>query len=230
MSDMNEKYADPRGDLPILGVIHICMRPMWRHVLKQLTDALQESMLMDNTTLFIVHAVGGNLQVTDLPIGMRGNLYLTSEPDETVFEFPTLSLLQQTATTMRCNVYYIHTKDVTKPNPTNSQWRDILTYLTIKMWVYNLARLHTSDAVGSILRKERYYAGNFWWARSEYIQTLPQIRTLDSRNRILAERWIGLNPDGKLTSIYQGNHAWMDSQWLEQWIPPEYRPTRGAIK
>jgi hypothetical protein len=54
---------------------------------------------------------------------------------------------------------------------------------------------------------QAFFAGNFWWARSDYIRTLPPISSLapnGSRpDRYTCERWIGMNRRARLASLHQ---------------------------
>jgi len=57
-----------------------------------------------------------------------------------------------------------------------------------------------------------HFSGNFWWARSRYIQTLPPIDSLTTRNdtagRHNCERWIGMNRSVRAATVHQSetNH------------------------
>jgi hypothetical protein len=107
------------------------------------------------------------------------------------YEFPTLALVHQCCQEHECYVYYLHTKGVSHPiNPKSERWRaELLTIVDDwQMWV---ASLSENDSAGPRWN-DRYFAGNFWWARSEYIAKLPKLEQLDTRNRRLAERWIGM--------------------------------------
>lgn len=41
---------------------------------------------------------------------------------------------------------------------------------------------------------QRYWGGNFWWARSDYLRTLPRIAEDSDAARYEAEVWIGKSP------------------------------------
>lgn len=40
-----------------------------------------------------------------------------------------------------------------------------------------------------------HYSGNFWMAKCSYINTLPRIDSLNTKDRMQAEFWIGMGPD-----------------------------------
>lgn len=62
-----------------------------------------------------------------------------------------------------------------------------------------LELLDDYDACGSDWRLEGFgrpnphFSGNFWWANARYLQTLPEPRSLNTRDRYQAEFWIGKN-------------------------------------
>ena len=63
----------------------------------------------------------------------------------------------------------------------------------------------------------RFFGGNFWWARSDYVRTLPDIRSLellaglDLSRRHVCERWIGENPAVRSASLHESRtHHYRD--------------------
>jgi hypothetical protein len=46
-----------------------------------------------------------------------------------------------------------------------------------------------------------YFAGNFWWSKSEHIRKLEQPKR---QNRYQAEAWIGTAPDMKIKDLNPG--------------------------
>ena len=47
-----------------------------------------------------------------------------------------------------------------------------------------------------------FYAGNFWWARCEYINKLPDINELREYDRRMSELWIGMTEEGCMLSCF----------------------------
>lgn len=52
----------------------------------------------------------------------------------------------------------------------------------------------------------RHFSGNFWWSKSEFIKTLPEIDFLDLSERHHAEFWVGYTR-GNLKCIHDSNQA-----------------------
>ena len=101
-------------------------------------------------------------------------------------------------------VFYFHSKRVsTKPDDEKylikEEWRKNLNFYTISKWKISLELLKQYDAVGCFLTRwpEHHFAGNFWWARINYITNLP-----DCRNHYLApEMWLGGNFNNNFVSL-----------------------------
>jgi hypothetical protein len=99
-------------------------------------------------------------------------------------------------------VLYFHMKGVCYPdNPVWDRWRKCMEKVCLWNWESCVEALGGYDAVGAhwlthkkypmVAREHRYFGGNFWWARSDYLLTLPPV-TKDSREaRYDAEVWIG---------------------------------------
>jgi hypothetical protein len=103
------------------------------------------------------------------------------------------------------NVLYAHQKGVTQPNNEFHQHhRRVMEQAVVANWrtcVKDLERGY--DAVGVNLVHPikrpvlpgRFYAGNFWVARADYLLKLPPLPvTYSWANRCMAELWIGSGP------------------------------------
>ena len=126
------------------------------------------------------------------------------------YEIPTIMTLREYCINNDCNVLYFHTKGIslTKYNTSQynmpykilmnnvSMWRDFMEDHLIDNWRKCIGVLNTtiSDTAGVNYAEIpiKHYAGNFWWAKSDYIKKLPDIT--GTPERIIAEMWIGLLP------------------------------------
>lgn len=48
-----------------------------------------------------------------------------------------------------------------------------------------------------ITNTPKHFRGNFWWSKSDYIKKLPEISTLNNKDRVVAEMWITLTENKK---------------------------------
>jgi hypothetical protein len=116
------------------------------------------------------------------------------------------------------NVGYIHSKGMTSLSKQVNRWRKVLEYGVIEKWNDNINALNKGYDVSGIFWSQASYhfGGNFWWAKSSYIKTLPRpvIEKWDKHNvpigsdwsgRFRYEGWIGLkNP--KANTVYQSKY------------------------
>lgn len=90
---------------------------------------------------------------------------------------------------------YIHTKGTSAKSKAQHYWRDYMMYWMVERHNIALDLLHRDFfTVGTLYYKypcivmgfNRIYAGNFFWASSDYLKTLPHIHNIS--NRFLAEQ------------------------------------------
>lgn len=169
----------------------------WKKIADQHIDALIESNLDNALAGFKLGVVGSNANEVVKFFSKR-----LSTPVDLVAESPfgwekvTLDAMQR-----QCNewdyVLYAHTKGVSRKN-TADVWRRQMTETVVDRWQECVNLLANYDAVGPFWLTPEvdpnwatpFFAGNFWWATSRYIQTLPSVNNND---RYDAERWLGLN-------------------------------------
>ncbi len=113
------------------------------------------------------------------------------------------------------NVLYFHSKGATHKNQQQifhgDQWRNCMMRHCVLNWRKCIADLdrgfesvgcHWLTGMGSD-RSQNYWGGNFWWAKSEFLKTLPSItqrarikesgiNSLESRYE--SEVWLGNGP------------------------------------
>lgn len=120
--------------------------------------------------------------------------------DLSEFEFPTLGNLWDNAKPDD-KILYIHTKGVshtTEPAKTScANWRRYMTWGVIERWRECVDALNENDLAGVLYvdsprwgarcGSQQFFAGNFWWARGDYIKRLA--RPEANPNRWLAEGW-----------------------------------------
>lgn len=99
-------------------------------------------------------------------------------------------------------VLYAHTKGASDRSPINEVWRKAMTRYCVYRWVPTVELLETSDNVAAgcfwapfnngrdlgIDGGTQYFAGTFWWAKSEVI---AEIGPPERLSRFGAEAWIG---------------------------------------
>lgn len=105
------------------------------------------------------------------------------------------------------NVLYFHSKGVTKPTEMATRWRNCMMRQLVSNWRQCQEALKFYDSVGCHWLMppltppgQNIWAGNFWWATSDFLATLPKLEDtwrvknsgIDSiESRYEAEVWIG---------------------------------------
>lgn len=118
------------------------------------------------------------------------------------------------------NICYVHNKGVTRTaSPTSVSvkelkkyfyWRQLLNYGVLENWedCVNALEDHNTAGINFYNTPSPHYSGNFWWATSEYINTLPDPSTMDWWETLKS-----MSSDGWLQSAH---HRFRDEQWLCQ--------------
>jgi hypothetical protein len=129
---------------------------------------------------------------------------------ENLFEGQTLKELQTYSKTNDGYVLYIHSKGMLhavnsyQTIPTRD-WRQYMNYWCIERWKDCIQKLEDDqvDAVSTNWTRDPYphFAGNFWWATTDYIKTLPNV--LDR----------SLYYDEKFTEKFEG-HRFCYEVWM----------------
>lgn len=193
---------------------HICQLGDWQRVAREQLRAILDSGLYDAVDGLYVGVLGPSVLV--LP--EKCEIVYTS-PDVAEAELPTLDHLHQRAMEEDFTVLYLHTKGVSSglqgKNPLAQQaWRKYMEYFVVGQWQRCLSELQAHDAVGvqwspRTPTHNGHYSGNFWWARSDYLRTLPQVYDVEllpphnAHPRMRAEFWLGSRPDIRAKSLFQ---------------------------
>ena len=101
---------------------------------------------------------------------------------------------------------YLHTKGVSHIHPVMKKnigaWTRYLDLYTINKWEECIEGLKDNDVAGGLYESSdpKHFSGNFFWANSEYIKSLPRLNkyNIDSYNR--GEFWI-LSNTSKVYSL-----------------------------
>jgi len=98
---------------------------------------------------------------------------------------------------------YIHSKGITNLTKYTNKWRKTLECAIIEKYQDNIEALKSGYDVSGIFWLLHHFSGNFWWAKSSYIKTLPRptledwnLKTYNEefwRSKYRYEIWIGIN-------------------------------------
>ncbi len=175
--------------------LHVAGMNHYREIVAELSGMINGSGLYDAAELTAV-TVG----TCDLS-GLFGERWQTrgGGPLER-FEFPTLRHLHAIAQTHPEDSFlYLHTKGASQParRASRDAWRRYMARCVITDWRQCVDLLGDHDTVGTEIRQppkhaNMHYAGNFWWARGDYLSRLPQPvpKFVWKGERYAAETWL----------------------------------------
>ena len=114
------------------------------------------------------------------------------------WEQVTLKQLHKFAKQDDGKIFYAHTKGAWSSDRMANPWRVSMIHDTVTRWKECVRALDKLDTAGPFWQDSampeheghgRFFGGNFWWARSDYLARLPAIK---NEHRFQAEGWVGL--------------------------------------
>lgn len=189
-------------------------KPRAFDIVHEQMDLLKRSGLLESASYFLVGINGGKEsdEVANLVIPDKAKRVLHGL--ESRAENLTIVEMEKWAKHHSgWNVLYFHAKGCTHPpghpygDGTSTPWRRTMDEYLVGQWTRCIADLGAGfDSVGCHFMRgmcdgtQNIWAGNFWWARSEFLRTLPSIYRRErihtsgigaAESRFEAEVWIG---------------------------------------
>ena len=172
--------------------IHACTMANWKDVLHRQMKRVYDSGLYEAATSINIGVLGEE-SLDEFKQKYPKINQLFQNHDTSLYERPTLCALQEKClqSSNHANILYFHTKGITRKNPNVTDWSMVMEYFLIDNWRDCLQALKTADVCGVNFQYMpcKHFSGNFWWANSNHICTLPKrigAQYLDP------EMWIGL--------------------------------------
>jgi hypothetical protein len=159
--------------------IHIALLDGWFEKVHKYISLINSSGLFNIVNNIYLCFVGeGTIDMSNFSDNIRNKICIKRVSNNlTDFELPTQKLLYDFCSNNKDSyILYIHTKGVGKDiNLCIEDWIDYMLYFLIEKYTDVFEYLLTKSTVGVDLRTEPtlHYSGNFWWAKSSYIATLP---------------------------------------------------------
>jgi hypothetical protein len=162
----------------IIGYIHICQVGDWKRSLNMLLDPLYKSGLYEKTTEIRIGLLYNNEIPENHDIFNNSKIKIIYNGKPSEYERPTLLHMRSSSFTDNNDTkyWYIHTKGLRHFNgPAEGfvlDWIKLLLFWNIEKHELAIESLKTNDIYGCNWCGN-HYSGNYWWARSSYIQRLP---------------------------------------------------------
>jgi len=162
--------------------IHAAILPKCKERLIQYLDIIKESKIISEVEKIFICFIGkDNIPIdaeTITKYNNKNNIVLCKISENLAdYELPTLQFIYNFCIKSQLhNILYLHTKNVGKEiNLCIEDQIEYMLHFLVKKWPECLEKLTNNDTCGVDLRGEPtlHYSGNFWWAKSSYITTLP---------------------------------------------------------
>jgi len=162
--------------------IHAAILDKCKERVIQYLEIISNSGLIENVEFIYICFIGEkNIPLNNTDISAynnKQNIYLIKLSNNLQdFELPTLNYLYNFCSyNINYNILYIHTKNVGKEiNFCIEEQIEYMLYFLINKWQICIEQLSNYHACGVDLRIEPvlHYSGNFWWASSDHIASLP---------------------------------------------------------
>jgi hypothetical protein len=206
-------------------VYHIATLNNWKEIVQEQVAGLQNSGLSEACSHVTVTVAGPKIRaVRSLfeKVPFREKVELIHVGSLNVYEFPAIEKVKEIAHRFSdAKILYLHTKGVThyrKQCEENVRlWRQYLEYFVVKRWKECLDALDSFDICSAEWNEqpELFFAGNFWWARADYLQTCRG--TAKRYGRWDCEYFVGSGKMPRVKNFHSSGHFLYDFGYL-----PEY--------
>lgn len=187
---------------------HICGINNWKQIVRDQIATIISSKLISIIDNIYVTYLGQDINDIDWLKQINKKIIIQNYNKNILFyEKLCLDSLFEWSKNNSSNVLYIHAKGVSRPNNHNVwNWRKMMEYFLIDKHEICIEKLNSGyDTVGCLLinagtnlkikdeNHKYHYSGNFWWSKTDYIKTLPNIPNINlsvKNNCWICERWI----------------------------------------
>ena len=201
-----------------VSFIHSCsLEGQNSQILIDILGILRSSGLIDRLDMIWVLNYGVDI-ADSVKVQFPKVAWVQCSRDVSGFEVPTIRALHkwsQLASEQDSNahVLYLHTKGVSYREVYQQieDWRRMMMYFLVEEHVacYHLLQSGLFDAIGSnyVTSPTRYFSGNFWWATTSYLSSLPDLSITSGKYD--AEHWVLSAKSSRIYVMHSSavNHA-----------------------
>ena len=180
--------------------IHSChLKDKGLKRLEYLVEKIKDSGLINHLESIYINNIG--IPILENTYGDKFKISNYSD-NPALYEIPTINKIDQfSKENLNYNILYLHTKGINYDdnNQKENDWIDMMLYFIVEKYELCLEKLQQGiQAVGCNyydeqmkIRNPKHFSGNFWWANSQYISTLPSlIGKTENVNPNDAEFWL----------------------------------------
>ena len=168
----------------IIIYVHICQFSYWQILFTKIMNAIKESGLYDQCKEIRLGVVNHIDKVVDEPILNDPKISCIIHGHCSLYERNTLLHIRKKSEEEYAQYLYVHTKGLKYLDGSREQfesdcvkdWVDLMIHWNIYNWRKAIEMLISNDVYGCEFFRDPqpHFSGNFWWANSRYIQTLPK--------------------------------------------------------
>jgi hypothetical protein len=158
--------------------IHTAVIGRYQERLLQYLNLIITSKLYDNLENIFICYVGEDQLTLDLEDTDDKIKFVKVSNNLQDFELPTQQYMYKfCSNNPNYNILYLHTKGITgEINECIEDWVAYMTHFCVNKWKDCIEKIQNYATVGVDLRDfpTLHYSGNFWWATSNHIVSLPE--------------------------------------------------------
>jgi hypothetical protein len=166
----------------IIGYIHVCQIGQWRTTYDMIMNAVKSSGLYDACREIRVGVCNNNGYILPDERFKDPKVVLIDYGASEKYERVTLHKMREHAEIDSVQYWYAHTKGIKhfdNEGPVKDcvvDWIKLMIKWNFTEWKYATKALMHNDTYGCEYSSKPmpHYSGNFWWANSCYIRTLPK--------------------------------------------------------
>lgn len=167
----------------IIVYLHLCQEGPWQHIFDIIMNAMRSSGLYDACIEIRVGIVNNAGYIMPDSRFNDPKIVLVVHAPSDRYERATLEHMREYSKNEETQYVYMHSKGISHINGPNQHtsncvmdWLKLLLHWNVTHWVNASNNLMKHDIYGCEYSSvpNNHYSGNFWWANSGYIRTLPE--------------------------------------------------------
>jgi hypothetical protein len=183
------------------------------NILNYLIEKIINSKLIDELEEIFIYNIGIPLNNNEYD-NNKINIINYSE-NINLFENPTINKIKAFSdNNPNCYILYLHTKGISYDQTTLfytkiNDWIELMIYFLIDQFKICFEKMNENyDTIGCNLNDDihnpKHYSGNFWWASTNYIKTLPYVDEINP-HKMTPEFWLLQNLNAKCHVLHNSN-------------------------
>lgn len=209
----------------IIGYIHVCQIGKWQITFDMIMKEVKSSGLYDKCKEIRLGIVNNERNVIpDVRFNDPKFVVIGHGPTK-LYERITLHTMRKNSETNNCQYWYAHTKGISHFENNSEKknfvidWIKLMIYWNFTRWQNASNSLLSHDTYGCEYTSNPtpHFSGNFWWANSQYIRTLPN---MIGPNYCDPEFWVLNRSENIICNIYSsgldgGDHYYHKSGFFK---------------